>query len=137
MTNVEAMSLTGGCLCGSVRYVASGTPYNVSHCHCSTCRRASGAAFVSWFSLRTGELSWAQGAPKRYRSSQKAQRTFCPDCGTALTYQRFDRPQEIDITVCSLDHPERLSPEDHVWTSSRLPWIAPDGLPEHRSDRSD
>jgi hypothetical protein len=137
MTGVEAMSLTGGCLCGAIRYVANGTPYHVSHCHCSMCRRASGAPFVSWFSLRSKELTWAQGAPKWYRSSKKAQRAFCADCGTALTYQRFDRPDELDITICSLDEPERLTPEDHVWASSKLAWIGSDGLPEYQSERSD
>ena len=64
--------LTGGCLCGEVRYEADGAPFHKTVCHCSMCRRASGAPIVAWFSVPREELRWVQGAPKRYRSSAQA-----------------------------------------------------------------
>jgi hypothetical protein len=72
----------------------------------------------------------------RYRSSGAAVRSFCGRCGTQLTFQRDDAPSEVDITVCSLDDPEALTPEDHTFTRSRLTWIGlSDGLPEHPTIR--
>lgn len=49
-------NMQGGCLCGAVRYEATGRPHNVTHCHCADCRRSSGAAFVRWASFRRGEV---------------------------------------------------------------------------------
>lgn len=123
--------LEGGCLCGAVRYRTTGKPYHLTHCHCSMCRRASAAAFVTWFSVQAGEFQLLQGTPARFASSSKAQRGFCSNCGTQLTFQLLARQDEIDITVCSLDRPDALVPEDHTWVSSRLPWVRIcDGLPE-------
>jgi hypothetical protein len=125
------LRLEGGCLCGAVRYCATGEPYHLTHCHCSMCRRASAAAFVTWFSVKAEEFRLLQGRPARFASSSKAVRGFCLTCGTPLTFQLLAHPEEIDITLCSLDQPEALTPEDHTWVSSRLPWVRVcDGLPE-------
>jgi hypothetical protein len=127
----------GGCLCGAVRYRVSGRPYHLSHCHCTLCRRAAGAPFVSWFSVASGAFRVMQGEPVCYRSSPEAVRGFCGRCGTQLTFQRDDTPGEVDITLCSLDDPEALTPEDHIYTGSRLRWIVlGDGLPEHAAVRA-
>ncbi|MEO8629426.1 MAG: GFA family protein [Betaproteobacteria bacterium] len=134
--NGTPMVLEGGCLCGSVRYRAVGQPHDMTHCHCATCRRASGAAFVTWFSVKTRELMWIRGEPKRYRSSDIAHRSFCADCGTPLTYQRVGSEDEIDVTACSLDTPTSITPTDHIWTISRLPWgECDDGLPSFAERR--
>lgn len=126
------MQLEGGCLCGAIRYRATGRPYHLTHCHCTLCRRASGAAFVSWFSVPSTEFEVVRGAPARYRSTPEAVRSFCGTCGTPLMFQRDDLPGEIDITLCSLDDPEALTPEDHTYVRSRLRWVKTcDRLPEH------
>jgi len=128
--------LTGGCLCGEIRYETTGEPFHLTNCHCSMCRRASGAPIVAWFSVPREELRWVQGAPKRYRSSTQATRSFCARCGTALTYEADAYPDEIDITTCSLDDPELVPPTDHTRTSSRLRWVKlADGLPQHAEAR--
>jgi hypothetical protein len=63
-------------------------------------------------------------------------RTFCDRCGTALTYQRLDVPDSIDVTLGSMDDPEELEPEDHTWTESKISWIAPgDHLPSYARER--
>jgi hypothetical protein len=128
--------LTGGCLCGEVRYEAAGTPFHETNCHCSMCRRACGAPMVAWFSVPRAQLRWVSGTPTRYRSSAHAERSFCPRCGTQLTFQSDRYPEEIDITTCSLDDPERVPPQDHTRTSSQLRWVKlDDGLPRHAEAR--
>jgi hypothetical protein len=130
--------LTGGCLCGAIRYRANGTPRHVTHCHCITCRRASGAPFVTWFTVDETAFAWTQGTPVSYRSSASAERSFCPRCGTQLAFREAHRTGEVDVTAASLDDPAALQPQDHTWVSRKLPWIAiEDHLPRHDTVRPD
>jgi hypothetical protein len=115
--------LRGGCFCGDIRYEAGGTPFNETNCHCSICRRTTGAPFVTWFSVGRAEFRFISGTPARFRSSDKGIRSFCPRCGTQLTFENRDTPSEIDVTTASLNSPELLPPHDHTWTSSRLDWV--------------
>ncbi|HYP69354.1 MAG TPA: GFA family protein, partial [Variovorax sp.] len=71
-------------------------------------------------------------------SSDHGTRSFCPHCGTTLTFQSSRYPQEIDITTCSLDDPEQVPPKDHIYTSTQLQWVQlADGLPSFPGSRSD
>ncbi len=125
--------LTGGCLCGAVRYRASHA-YDVAHCHCSRCRRGVGAAFVTWFSVRNENVELA-GEPTRYRASGNTTRGFCGTCGTSLTYQHDDSPDEVIVSVGSLDDPDSVQPLWHEWSSRKLGWISiEDGLPCFREN---
>lgn len=118
------MVLEGGCFCGFVRYRIDGTPSQETSCHCSICRRTTGAPFVAWFTVRPAEFAIVSGSPSRFASSDHATRAFCPRCGTQLTFQSSRAPSEIDVTTCSLDDPERLPPRDHTRTSAKLSWVA-------------
>jgi hypothetical protein len=130
--------LQGGCYCGQIRYQVTGTPFDETNCHCSICRRTTGAPFVAWFSVKPSEFRLLSGEPRSFRSSCNATRTFCPHCGTQLTFQSDDSPAEIDVTTCSLDDPDALPAKDHTRTSSKLRWIElGDGLPAYREARSD
>ncbi|MGH7042189.1 MAG: GFA family protein [Acetobacteraceae bacterium] len=130
--------LTGGCFCGRIRYEAHGTPFHATICHCPDCRRVAGAPFVAWFSLASSWLRFVSDVPKRFASSAKAVRSFCPDCGTPLTFQHEDSPGEIDVTACSLDDPGMVPPQDHVRTNGRVSWVhMNDGLREYAHARSD
>ena len=127
--------LTGGCLCGAIRYVARGAPFHQTVCHCSLCRRSAGAPMVAWFSVRPEDFAITAGQPSRYRSSAQAVRSCCPTCGTQLTF-KHDGLDEIDVTICSLDDPAALVPADHTYVSSQLPWIhLDDGLPRYDAER--
>ncbi|TFZ07261.1 GFA family protein [Ramlibacter henchirensis] len=127
----STLALSGGCHCGQVRYEANGQPYHATVCHCTDCRRVSGAPMLAWFTVRAGEFRFVQGTPQRYRSSGKASRTFCGACGTPLTYQ-LDGADEIDVTICSLDEPEAVPPTDHTFGRSRLHWAEDlESLPVH------
>ena len=133
----RSLTVEGGCLCGAVRYRASGPPSGITICHCATCRRASGAPLVAWSEFPAGGLNFTRGVAVRYASSPGVERTFCGRCGTQLTYLRQDAPDSIDLTLASLDDPEVVPPEDHTWTTSRLCWIKlSDGLPTYPRNRT-
>ena len=130
--------MQGGCFCGAIRYEAPELPFHETNCHCSICRRTSGAPFVAWFSALKARFRLLAGEPRRFRSSAKGTRSFCSSCGTPLTCELDEFPEEIDVTLCSLDNPEGVLPKDHTWTSSRLTWIKlADGLPSYRESRQE
>ena len=117
-------SYAGGCLCGRVRYQAGGEATNLCFCHCSSCRRATGAPMVPWATFAAPHFSIVRGRLAQYRSSRDVMRGFCADCGTSLTYRREDRSDEIDVTLSSLDDAVGLVPEMHIWVEDKLPWVA-------------
>jgi hypothetical protein len=126
--------LTGGCYCGAVRYAVTGQPFNATNCHCSICRRTTGAPFVAWFSVRPDEFRLVKGTPQHFRSSAHGKRSFCGICGTQLTF-RDAVLDEVDVTTASLDDPERVPPNDNTRTNSRLGWIAADGRHDYPEGR--
>jgi hypothetical protein len=127
--------MQGGCYCGTIRYEAEGA-FGATLCHCADCRGTAGAPAVAWFTVPRAAFRFTRGEPTRFRSSAACERSFCPVCGTQLTFGSDRSPTEIDVTTCSLDDPELVPPGDHVWTRSRLSW-APicDGLPTHTQGR--
>lgn len=124
--------LTGGCLCGAVRYEAKDPIEDAVHCHCTMCRRASGSVVVTWFSVPLGNFRYVRGKPDLYRSSSHGERRFCSRCGAQLTFHTVHEPNLIEVTVGTLDHPEDVRPDRHIWTSTRVHWLKLDEhLPSH------
>jgi hypothetical protein len=122
----------GGCLCGAVRYEARGTPRFLCFCHCESCRRAAGAAAVPWATFARSELHITRGTLAQYRSSATVLRGFCAACGTSLTFLNEGCTDDIDLTLASLDEPQRLAPTMHLWVQDKLPWVSiADGLPQY------
>jgi hypothetical protein len=115
--------LEGGCLCGQVRYRAEGTPFHPTVCHCVDCRRAAAAPMVAWVSVPASGFRFVGAAPGRYRSSPGVERCFCAACGTPVTYRSLAFPDEVDVTLCSLDEPEGMVPVDQVWVGQRVGWV--------------
>ncbi len=123
MSAVEARTrLTGGCQCCAVRYRLEGEPTGANICHCRMCQKASGGPFMAFAGVRLNELVWMRGAPKIFASSAVAERGFCPDCGTPLTYRLLDRDR-ISVTLCSLDRSSAVAPEMQYAVESKLPWL--------------
>ena len=130
------MTIEGGCFCGAIRYRIDGTLGRVTHCHCVHCRRTSGAPFVTWAEFDAARFRIVKGTPGRCATRPPVTRQFCRDCGTQLTFRDEEDPGVIDVTAASLDTPESLQPEDHVWADRMLPWIRmEDGLPRYALDR--
>ncbi|WP_047290236.1 MULTISPECIES: GFA family protein [Pseudomonas] len=114
---------TGGCHCGRLRYQFSGPLRDIAHCHCSICRRVSGGLVTSWITLPASAFQWLEGVPARYDSSGSCARYFCGNCGAHLALITHLSPDSIDVTIATLDHPERAPADRHIWTDSRLPWL--------------
>jgi len=119
-------------LCGKVRYRIGGALRLVSHCHCSLCRRASGAPFVTWLTLRQEYFSLEQGTLDRFDSTDHGWRAHCAACGSQITSGSSRYAKYVEVTAASLDDAARVRPERHVYWPDRLPWLdLDDGLPRH------
>ena len=130
-----AADIEGGCLCGAIRYVARGRPTVSMICHCRSCCRAAGAPVVAWVTFDRTAFSFVRGVPVEFRSTAPVTRTFCPACGTSLTYVHADRPSEIDVTTSTLDDPDAFPPTHHSWLDDSAAWIRfNDALPSYPRD---
>ncbi len=129
-------ALQGGCLCGAIRYRFSGAVCSSSTCFCQSCRRASGAASVSWFVVKLNQFAWLSGQAQAYRSSAPVTRAFCPTCGTPLSYQHSARPDDIELTTATLDQPEAVPPDEEIWLSHKVAWAASDPQLRHFSEEN-
>ena len=90
------------------------------------------------FSVARSQFRIVCGDPTRFSSTAKGTRSFCPQCGTQLTFEHEDFLDEIDVTTCSLDDPNGLPPKDHTWTSSKVSWVKlADRLPEYQDSREE
>ena len=118
-------TLTGGCQCGAVRYEWLQKPAFSSVCHCRMCQKASGQPFMGYTGGKRGHLRFTRGSPSVFRSSNKAERGFCKDCGTPLTYA-FEGTGNISVTINSLDAPEAMPPTKQFGIEARVSWV--DGI---------
>ncbi|HSA81781.1 MAG TPA: GFA family protein [Geminicoccaceae bacterium] len=128
-------SLEGGCLCGAVRYQISAEPRDAGYCHCRMCQRSTGAPVAPWLTVASVAFAWISGEPAVYRSSAKAERLFCPTCGTQLVFRALAEPGELDVTLVSLDNPATVRPSHHIWTASKISWFDTAALLGARSGR--
>ena len=115
-------SLGGGTVVRFLRIWMSSGKCRVN-CHCGMCRRMSGAAFLTHVHFLIGAFTWTKGKPTRYRSSSEAERGFCDRCGSTLTMHETVLNDRVQVTLGSLDRPENVRPDDHVWTESQLAWL--------------
>ena len=126
--------ITGGCLCGAVRYTLSEGPITGRVCWCKVCQKlgcggpAVGAAFKTAALTVTGELrdyvSFAD-------SGNRMHRRFCPVCGTHLFSEAESRPLLVFVRAGGLDDPEIAKPASTIWTASAPSWATIDpNLPQ-------
>jgi hypothetical protein len=117
--------LTGGCLCGAVRYTLTAAVRRVVNCHCTRCRRISGAAFQTVFLVHTGNFHLDRGADQltSYGVSPQTQKNFCCICGSAI-YNKLERlPKHVLLPIGSLDDPNAVAPEINIHCENMLPWV--------------
>ena len=115
---------TGGCHCGAIRYEAHGEPLHHALCHCSDCRRHTGAPLVGWAMFRSDQVRVTQGEAKTYASSEHGRRHFCADCGTSLYYTNDEvLPGITDVQSATLDEPARIPAQAHIQTADRIDWM--------------
>lgn len=127
------MNVNGSCLCGGIRYQVDSDGFGpVINCHCSMCRKATGAAFRTRAAVRASAFRWAAGQDlvSRYESSPGETRTFCRTCGSTLATFFRDRPDEIGLPLGTLDDDPGVRPSAHVYVDSKAPWFSiADSLP--------
>ena len=113
---------TGGCLCGDVRFEASGQPYRVGLCHCLDCRKHHGALFYAAAIFAVDAVT-IEGETREY-----AGRCFCPRCGASVFARSGD---EIEVNLGALDAPDQLTPTYECWTVRREAWLPDFPLKRH------
>jgi hypothetical protein len=117
------MALKGRCHCGAIVYEVSGEPVYHALCHCTDCRRSSGAPAVAW-ALFPCDAVTISGEPRVHASSENARRHFCPTCGSGLFYTNESVfPGMLDIQTATLDDPGMLPLQIHVQTAERIGWM--------------
>ena len=130
-------AITGGCQCGAVRYAVRGPLGKATICHCRMCQKAFGSFFGPFVSAPRAAVEFTRGTPAIFRSSDAAERGFCRDCGTPLSFH-FVGSEQFDLSIGSLDDPAQAKPADQIGIESRLPWFAElPGLPERSTEAAD
>jgi adenylate cyclase len=132
-------AITGGCICGAIRYEINMPALGSGYCHCRICQRFSGSAMSSWTAFPGSAVQFLTGEPRYFATSPIAQRGFCPECGASLTYKLLlPRPSSyLIVFTTSLDAPQDYTPTTHGGVESQLPWIdILDDLPRTRSEDS-
>ena len=120
-------TLTGGCLCGAIRYTVSVPITELRACHCRDCQKASGAGGSVNAVIPRSALDITQGNPKRYAVTADSGRTlyryFCGDCGSPIYGQRAASPETAVLRIGTLDNPPGdMKITANIWTRSARPW---------------
>jgi len=116
----------GGCLCKGVRYSLSELPYSAEYCHCNMCQKSVGAVTVNWMDLKKNQLTWITQKPFEYQSSQNIYRGFCRHCGCSISFRDIRKPENITLTIASLDEPNLVKPKLHIYTDDQVDWLSID-----------
>lgn len=116
------MQVTGGCLCGAVRLVATGRPWRVGLCHCLDCRKHHGALF------HASAIFPQQAVAISGETHHYAGRHFCPRCGSSVFGRSGD---EVEVNLGSLDAPDQFQPTYELWTVRRESWLPAFPLAHH------
>ncbi len=117
--------IRGGCLCGAVRFEINQPPISTGYCHCRICQKFTGSAMSVWTAFSASAVQFTSKRPSHFASSPIAERGFCPDCGSSLTY-RLVRPRPTAYLVIftgSLDKPDDHAPAIHSGLESKVPWL--------------
>jgi hypothetical protein len=123
----------GGCACGAVRYRLTSEPLFVHSCHCLNCQRQTGSAFVINLLIEADRMELLTGEPLPVdvpRDDGSVQRIFrCPSCQVAL-FSEYGWPELRFVRGGTLDEPSAVTPDVHIYTRSKVPWVAlPDDTP--------
>jgi hypothetical protein len=123
MSSVNATA-HGQCLCGVTRFEFDLPTKWVAHCHCTMCRRAHGAAFVTWVGVVDTQFRWvAKESLRWYASSPGAERGFCGQCGSPIAFRSARWPGEIHLARALIEDALDREPQVHVHTATAVPWV--------------
>ena len=135
MADDDVPALQGGCTCGRVRYRLTSRPLFVHCCHCRWCQRETGASFALNAMIEAERVLLLQGEPEVVNTpslSGKGQKiSRCPTCRIAVWSNYAGAGDAVRfVRVGTLDEPDRLPPDIHIFTASKQPWVMlPAGVP--------
>jgi hypothetical protein len=131
--SIEAMAeterarvmLIGGCLCGAVRFEIDGALRHITHCHCSMCRKAHGAAFATYARLGRRRFRLVSGGDVlcRFVSSERVTREFCGRCGSSLFWLSDEEPDVVGVAIGTVEGDPGGRPEAHIYERDRACWV--------------
>ena len=124
--SAESTKVQGACLCRAVRFEIALPSRFCAHCHCQNCRRAHGAAFVTFAGFPAGQVAIVSGAANltRYRTDTDATRTFCSTCGSTLFYEGPRWEGELHVARANIDGEIDRAPSAHVYVDHGASWWA-------------
>jgi hypothetical protein len=118
--------LTGGCLCGAVRYTTTATPLMTFVCHCRDCQRFTGSAFGSVVVVPK-ETVTINGTMKTFTSvggsGKPIFRHFCPECGSSIGEEATLAPGRVVLNIGTFDEPKSVAPTHEKFCDDALPWV--------------
>lgn len=120
--------IKGSCLCRGIEYEISGDVGNITHCHCTTCRKAHGAAFSSVAAVKIKDFNFVSGEEllKSFESSVDKKRYFCSNCGSHI-YAHRKETEHFILRLGTLDDDPKVRPANHIWVSLKAPWYSIEG----------
>ena len=126
------MTLKAACLCGKIRATAKAQPFKIGYCHCTMCRKQSGAPFTSFSIFKASDVEFSN-EPTFYQSSDEAKRGFCPTCGGGFSWHGIARDRDvIAIQTGLFEKADDLIPTEHWFIGNALAWVnLDDGLPKY------
>jgi hypothetical protein len=127
--------LTGGCLCGGVRFRVDAPLVVATYCHCTRCQRRTGTAASAQARIQPGSLTVTHGEEliRSYAPPDGFPKLFCGACGSALWSQSPDDPEIISVRLGAFDGDPGIRPSLRQYVAYAAPWepIPEDGLPRH------
>ncbi len=119
--------LTGGCLCGAIRYTINAAVSGLRACHCLNCQKSSGTGGTVNAVVPTGSFTITKGTPKRYhdsatQSGRTLSRHFCGDCGSPIYSQRNPDPGFVVVRAGTLEDSSGMRITGNIWTAAARPW---------------
>ncbi len=118
-------SSSGECLCGALRFRAEWPSIWIAHCHCSMCRRAHGAALVTWVSFLSKQvhIDDPDAMLRWHRSSLEAERGFCASCGSSLFFRSSNWSDQIHIARANFVDALDREPQLHAFFDTHVDWL--------------
>ena len=134
------LPLTGGCMCGGVRFEVDAVPVSAGWCHCTRCQRRTGTAASVQATLALGSLRIRQGEAllREYEPADGSAKVFCGDCGSSLWSRSPEDPPRINVRFGAFDVSPRVVPSYRQFVADAAPWeqVPDDGLPRFPERRA-
>ena len=131
--NDETATHQGRCLCGAVRFSFDGKPNWTGWCHCDSCRRNTSSPATAFIGVPSDRFRHTGDAPRVYESSPGVRRSFCGKCGSPVSYEADQFPDEVHLYAAAMENPGEWAPRGHVFADEQLVWCEIlDDLPRFR-----